>query len=153
MKKNFISNSNTFLKFRYKKWRAAKSWLISDTFRILDSRSDPLYKKWFKIWIFSEKLFPKMFPSKKSLPQNHVFLGSTKMPAVTAFTVYIDPKDWFFESKFSNNFQPPKNNFTPKSNAWWENRLKNWRLVIVRCKVWQAVEFSFLSLMNDKRND
>ena len=153
LKKNFISNSNTFLKFRYKKRRAAKSWLISDTFRSLDSRSDPLYKKWFKIWIFSEKLFQKMFHSKKSLPQNQVFLGSTKLPAVTLLRCILTQKTVFFESKFSNNFQSPKNNFTSESNAWWEIRLENWRVVNVRCKVWHAVDFSILSLMIFKRND
>ena len=118
---------------------------------------------WFKIRPVVQKVIQNMKLLRKTVSRNVSFQKITSSESCfssqhenasrDAFTVYIDPKDCFFESKFCNNFPPPENNFTSKSNDWWEIRLKNWRLVNVRCKVWHAVEFSILSLMNDKRND
>ena len=113
---------------------------------------------WFKIRPVVQKVIQNLNLLRKTVSKNvssqkitsseSCFSRQHKNASCDAFTVYIDPKDWFFESKFSNIFEPSKNNFTSKSNAWWEIRLKNWRVLNVRRKVWHAVDFRILSLMN-----
>ena len=124
-------------------WHVQNSW-----FKIR-----PVLQKVIQNLNFLWKTVSKKVSLQKITSSESCFSRQHKNASRDAFTVNIDPKDFFFESKFSNNFQPPKNIFTSKSNAWWEIRLKNWRVVNVRCKVWHAVEFSILSLMNFRRND
>ena len=83
----------------------------SDAFKILDSKYDALYNKWFKNWIFWKILIQKFFiKEQNNFSRNNFSMNAQKSQLWSFYRVYW-PDKTFFESQFSNKLWFSKNSF------------------------------------------
>ena len=83
----------------------------SDVFKILDSKYDALYNKWFKNWIFWKILIQKFFIKEQNNFSRNNFYMNTQKSQLWSFYRVNWPDKTIFESEFSNKLWFSKNSF------------------------------------------